>query len=88
MLYLFPAIILGLQIIRNNKILWAIIFGLFSLYILIAIFVVVSDLVERGKNHPKAITLDLKDLLMMITIFFILGFVDWIIYCLRPKRVL
>jgi len=87
-LYIIPAIILGLQIIRNNKILWLIIFGLFTSYILIAIYLVLTDIIERNGNHVKAINLDIKDIFVMIIIFTSLGIVDWIIYRLSPRRMI
>jgi len=85
-LYLIPAIILVIQVIRNNKILWFVTFGLFSAYIIISIIMVTSDAIERSGNHPKAIIWTFSDIITLIVILAILGIIDWIIYQLKPKR--
>lgn len=87
-LYLIPAIILLIQIIRNNKLLWILIFGLFSGYILVSIFLVTWDAIERSGNHVKAIDWTFLDFAFIILFFGILGVVDWIIYQLKPKRLI
>lgn len=87
-LYMLPLSILVLQIIRNNKIVWALIFGLFSSYILVSIFFVVRDIIERSGNHVKSISLDLKDISLLILIFGFLGLIDWVIYSIKPKRII
>ena len=87
-LFLIPTMILVLQIIRNNKILWGLIFGLFSAYILISLIMGISDAVIRSGNHVKAIDWNLKDLILVFLLFIVLGIVDWIIFQLKPKRLI
>lgn len=87
-LYLIPATILLIQIIRNNKLLWILIFGLFSCYILVSLFLVTWDAIERSGNHVKAIDWTFKDFAFLILFFGILGIIDWTIYQLKPKRLI
>ena len=87
-LYMVPAIILGLQIIRNNKIFWGIIFGLFSTYILVSLIYVISDILNRTGNHVKSIDWNLKELIIIFTFFIVLGIVNWVIFQLKPKRLI
>jgi hypothetical protein len=87
-LYLIPTIILSVQIIRNNRILWGLIFGLFSAFILTSLFLGISDWITRSGNHVKAINWTLKNIGILIFIFAILGVTDWIIFKIRPKRVI
>ena len=85
-LYLIPAIILTIQIIRNNIIFWTLIFTLFSAFILISLYFVLSDMITRSGNHVKAIPWTLKDVLILILYFMVLGIIDWIIFKIKPKR--
>ena len=87
-LYLIPATILIIQIIRNNKLLWLLIFTVFSSYILVSLFFVSWDIIERGGNHVKAINWSLKDIIIIILFFGFLGVIDWIIYHLKPEKIL
>lgn len=87
-LYLIPATILLIQIIRNNKLLWILIFGLFSGYILVSLFLVTWDAIKRSGNHLKAIDWTFKDFAFLILFFGILGLIDWTIYQLKPKRLI
>jgi len=87
-LYLIPSIILLLQLLRNNKILWGLIFGLFSSYILISIILVLIDTIERSGNHVKAIDWTIKDIMILILYFAILAGIDWIIYKIKPERLI
>jgi len=87
-LFIFPAILLCLQIIRNNKILWGLIFGLVTIFIVIALYRVIADAIERSGNHVKAIEWATKDVLILLTVFGVLFIVDWTIYTIRPKRLI
>lgn len=87
-LYLVPALILGLQIIRNNKILWGLVLGLFTTYILIALFWMVGDIIERSGNHIKAIEWSISDFILLLLTFTVFGFIDWVIFQMRPKRLM
>jgi hypothetical protein len=81
-----PAMLLALQIIRNNKLLWGLIFGLLTTYIVAALYLVISDAIERSGNHVKAIDWKIKDVLILLFGFGVLFIVDWIIYKIKPKR--
>jgi hypothetical protein len=87
-LYLIPAIILIIQILRNNKLLWLLIFTVFSCYILVSVFFLSWDIIERSGNNVKAINWTLKEITIIILFFGFLGVIDWIIYNLKPKRLL
>ena len=63
-------------------------FGLFSSYILVSLFLVSWDIIERSGNHVKAIDWSFIDIFLLILFFGFLGVIDWIIYHLKPKRLL
>ncbi len=85
--YLIPATILTLQIIMNNKLLWALIFGLVTAYILYAFYAVVSDAIERSGNHVKAIDWDIRDIIILLVFFGLIISADIIIYSIKPRRI-
>lgn len=85
-LYLIPSIILILQIIRNNKILWYLIFGLFTAFILTSLVIVISDSIERSGNHVKAIEWTHKDVIVLICYFTVLSGIDYLIFMIKPER--
>jgi len=87
-LFTLPAILLFLQIIRNNKLLWGLIFVLVTLYIFIALYMVMEDAIERSGNHVKAVDWETKDVVILLTVFGMLFIVDWTIYVIRPKRLI
>lgn len=87
-LYFFPALILLLQIVRNNKLLWGLIFGLVTTYIVVALYTVLADAIERSGNHVKAIDWQVKDVVILLIVFGVLIIVDWIIYRIRPKKLI
>lgn len=87
-LYLIPAIILIIQIVRNNKLLWVLIFGLFSSFILISLITGVIDWIERSGNHVKAVNWTLEDIIFIILYFGVLSGIDWIIYYIKPKKLI
>jgi hypothetical protein len=84
-LYTIPALLLFLQIIRNNRLLWGLIFGLVTIYIVTALYLVIADAIERSGNHVKAIDWEIKDILILLITFGVLFTVDWTIYKIRPK---
>jgi hypothetical protein len=86
-LYLIPAIILTIQIIRNNRIFWWLIFGLFSTFILITLYLGITDWIGRSGNHVKAIDWTLHDV-SLVLIFVTMGVIDWIIFKIKPKRII
>lgn len=87
-LYLIPAIILIIQIIRNNKFFWALVFGLFSAFILITLYLGITDWIERSGNHVKAIDWTFEDVVTIIFYFAILSGIDLIIFKIKPKRII
>jgi hypothetical protein len=87
-LFTIPALLLFLQIIRNNRLLWGIIFGLVTIYAVTALYLVIADAIERSGNHVKAIDWQTKDILFLVVVFGVLFIVDWTIYWIRPKRLI
>jgi hypothetical protein len=87
-LYIIPATILLIQILRNNKLFWLLTFGLFSSYILTSVIMVLSDIIERSGNHVKAIIWSIDDIIILIVLLGFLGIIDWIIYHLKPQRLI
>jgi predicted membrane protein len=87
-LFMIAALILFLQIIRNNKLLWGLIFGLVTAYIVISLYLVIADAIERSGNHVKAIDWEIKDILILLLLFGVLFIIDWTIYRIKPKRLI
>lgn len=87
-LYTVPTIMLVLQIIRNNKLLWGLVFGLVTAFIIISFYLALSDSIERSGNHVKAIEWDIRGILFLIAYFVILLIADWTVYNMRPKRLI
>lgn len=87
-LFIIPPLLLFFQIIRNNKILWGLIFGLVSIYIVAALYLVIADAIERSGNHVKAIDWEIKDIIILLVVFGLLFIIDWIIYRIKPKRLI
>lgn len=87
-LYMIPATILIIQVIRNNKLLWLLTFGIFNGYILVSIFFVSWNIIERSGKHVKAINWSFIDIVFLILFFGFLGIIDWMIYQLKPKRLI
>jgi hypothetical protein len=79
-----PAILLLLQAILNNIILWRTLFGLLLMYTSYAVIVSLMDIFERSGNHVKAIPWDLKTFLFFMLIFGLLLLVNLILYKLKP----
>ncbi len=79
---------LVLQIIRNNKLLWGLVFGLVTAFIIISFYLALSDSIERSGNHVKAIEWDIRGILFLIAYFVILLIADWTVYNMRPKRLI
>jgi hypothetical protein len=87
-LYSIPALLLALQIIRNNKLLWTLIFSLVTTYIGVALYMVVSDAIERSGSHIKAINWELQDILKLLLAFGIMFIIDWILFKIKPRRLI
>jgi hypothetical protein len=79
-----PAILLLLQAILNNIILWGTLFGLLLMYTSYVVIVSLMDIVERSGNHVKAISWDVKTFLFFMLIFGLLLLVNVILYKLKP----
>jgi hypothetical protein len=79
-----PAILLLLQAILNNIILWGTLFGLLFMYTSYVVIVSLMDIVERSGNHVKAISWDVKTFLFFMLIFGLLLLVNVIHYKLKP----
>jgi presenilin-like A22 family membrane protease len=80
-----PATMLLLQAILNKTILWATIFGLVLVYTIYAVYLTLTDIIERSGNHVKAISWDLKSFLLLIFIFGLLFIINWTIFKLKPN---
>jgi presenilin-like A22 family membrane protease len=80
-----PATMLLLQAILNKTILWATIFGLVLVYTIYAVYLTLTDIIERSGNHVKAISWDLKSFLLLIFIFGPLFIINWTIFKLKPN---
>ena len=87
-IYLIPAILLAIQIIRNNKILWGLTFGLFSTFLIISLIMGIKDSIIRSGNHVKAIDWNLEAIIRIVVFFGVLGIIDWIIYQSKPNRLI
>lgn len=79
-----PAILLLLQAILNNIILWGTLFGLLLMYTSYVVIVSLMDIVERSGKHVKAISWDVKTFLFFMLIFGLLLLVNVILYKLKP----
>ncbi len=86
--YVIPAIILLFQIVRNNKIFWGLTFGLFTIYIATSLIMVISDSIIRSGYNVKAIDWNLKEIIIILIFFGVLGIIDWIIYQSKPSRLI
>ena len=84
-LFSIPATVLLLQAILNKTILWVTIFGLVLTYTIYAVYMTLTDIIERSGNHVKAITWDLKSFLLLIFIFGLLFIINWTLYKLKPN---
>ena len=85
-LIFIPTTILLTQLIFNKIFLWAIIFGLVLAYTIYALYLTLSDIIERSGNHVKAIPWTLENLALYIFIFGILCFINWILYKMKPNK--
>jgi hypothetical protein len=79
-----PAILLLLQAILNNTLLWGTLFGLLLMYTSYVVIVSLMDIVERSGNHVKAISWNVKTFLFFMLIFGLLLMVNVILYKLKP----
>jgi hypothetical protein len=68
-LYTVPALIFIIQIIRNNQLLWGLIFLLITLAFAMMFYYVISDAIERSGDHVKAIEWDAGNLIGLIICF-------------------
>ena len=85
-IYLIPASLLLIQIILNHGVLWLLVFSLYSVYILISIYMTIHDIIERSGNHVKAINWHLKDVAILVASFGFAVFVGILIYCVKPRN--
>jgi hypothetical protein len=87
-LYSVPALLLFLQIIRNNRLLWGLIFGIVTALIALALYRVISHEIERSRTYVKALDWRLKDILVLSFVFGTLLIANWVIYKIKPKRLI
>jgi hypothetical protein len=86
--YLIPTVILSLQLVLNNRLLWGLIFGLVTAYIVVALYMVVVDAIERSGNHVKAIDWDIRDIVLLLSFFGLTICADILIYNIKPRRLI
>lgn len=84
-LYLVPAVILTLQIIFNNKILWGLIFGLFSGFVLYSI-VYFLWYAFQASDSPN-FNMSFWEFCFVLIYFSILLLVDLLIFSLKPYKI-
>jgi hypothetical protein len=84
-LYLVPALILLLQIVLNNKILWGLIFGLFNSFILYSLVSFIVGVIE-SYGSIKSLFFDIESLAIIVLIFFFYFITDLLIYLIKPRK--
>ena len=87
-IFIIPSVLLFFQMIRNNRLLWGLIFGLVTVYSVSSLYHVIADAIERSGNHVKAIDWELSDILILSIVSGALFVVNWIIYKIKPKRLI
>ncbi|MFA7327237.1 MAG: hypothetical protein WC121_11275 [Candidatus Kapaibacterium sp.] len=83
-LLLVPSLILLIQIIRNNKVCWGIVFALFSSFILYSIMYLLIYYYEKSGIKVT----EFNDLILIVIYFSILISIDYLIYLMKPKRLI
>lgn len=85
-LVLIPAALLIFQIVLNNRVLWSLIFGLFTAYIIFSIIYSIEDFVSRSGNALTPITWTWKELSVIALFLFTVTLIDVILFYAKPKR--
>jgi len=83
-LLIVPSSIFLIQIFRNNKVLWGIVLALFSSFI---IYSIIYLLIHYYDRFGIKVT-EFNDLILVVIYFSILISIDYLIYLMRPKRLL
>lgn len=83
-LLIVPSSIFLIQIFRNNKVLWGIVLALFSSFI---IYSIIYLLIHYYDRFGIKVT-EFNDLILVVIYFSILIFIDYLIYLMRPKRLI
>lgn len=81
-----PAILLILQTLFNNFLIWFFIWGLVFAYSIIVIGGIIFKIIHRSIDTVKPNVWDTKEVIILISIFLILFFINWIIFKFNPKR--
>ena len=89
-LMIIPTLLLIGQLIFNNKIIWALIFGLISCYTIWTLWNIIflEILVEFHRDYSTESFWNLKQNLILITILFVLFIVNWTIWKIKPNKTL
>ena len=85
-IWTIPAILLIIQILFNNFLTWLLIFGLIFIYSIIAVSGIILKIIHRSGNSAKSNVWDAKQVFILISIFLVLFFINWLIYKLKPKK--
>src|SRR5690606_21874598 len=83
-----PTLLLIGQLILNNKIIWSFILGLISCYSIWTLWNIIflEILVEFHRDYSPESFWNLKQTLILITIFFVLFIVNWTIWKIKPNK--
>ena len=83
-----PTLLLIGQLILNNKIIWTLILGLTSCYTIWTLWKIIFSeiLVEFHRDYSPESIWDLKQVLTLLIIFFVLFIVNWTIWKIKPNK--
>lgn len=83
-LLIVPSAIFLIQIFRNNKVFWGIVLALFSSFIIYSIIYFSIHYYERSGIKVT----EFNELIFMVIYFSIVIFIDYLIYLMKPKRLI
>ena len=85
---IIPTFLLISQLILNNKILWTLILGIISCYTIWTLWNIIflEILVEFHRDYSPESIWNLKQILTLIIIFFVLFIVNWTIWKIKPNK--
>ncbi len=86
-LYLLISSVLLIQIIRNNMIFWILTLGLFIYHIIGSFYLLINSIIDESEmaEHRK---IEFKDLLIVLIIYAIMFMILWLIYKMKPKKLI
>lgn len=83
-----PTLLLIGQLILNNKIIWTLFLGLIKGYTIWTLWNIIflKILVEFHRDYLSESIWDLKQVLTLLIIFFVLFIVNWTIWKIKPNK--